>query len=148
LRRICKRNIDLDPGFDCHPRLFVTHKIATTVCYRCVMLTLIFALAVRLVARVAGAVAARLSHFPAVSLPGPAAGKNFSLPVRSGKLAQRFDVTTEFRSNREDFGAKSKIFPAVSLLAGKIALATGNTNAQTIMIGEKGAAMTREDASR
>jgi len=32
------------------------------------MLTLIFALAVRLVARVAGAIAARLSHLPAVSL--------------------------------------------------------------------------------
>src|SRR5215472_17206233 len=82
------------------------------------MLTLIFALAVRLVARVAGAVVARLSHFPAVSLPGTLAGKIFSLPAGSGKMAQRFDVTSKFRSNRENFSTESKIFPA----AGKIAL--------------------------
>jgi len=43
------------------------------------MLTLIFALAVRLVAHVAGAVAARLSRFLAVSLLGLAAGKMSSL---------------------------------------------------------------------
>jgi len=87
------------------------------------MLTLIFALAVRLVARVGGAVAARLSHFPAVSLPGTLAGKIFSLPAGSGKMAQRFDVTQKFRSHRCDFGAETKIFPAVSRSAGKIALA-------------------------
>ena len=87
------------------------------------MLTLIFAHAVRLVARVAGAVAARLSHFPAVSLLGLAAGKMFSLPAGSGKSAQRFDVMPKFRSEGVDFGAETKIFPAVCLLAGKIALA-------------------------
>jgi hypothetical protein len=140
------------------PRLpaayFAIHKIATTVCYRCVMITLIFALAVRLVARVAGAVAARLSHFLAASLLGPAAGKMFSLPAGSGKLAQRFDVTTEFRSDRVDFGAKPKIFPTFPGPAGKIVggrgpcgahhrgaaarpQTTSSTNAPTIMIGEK-----------
>ena len=49
------------------------------------MLTLIFALAVRLVAHVAGAVAARLSRFLAVSLLGLAAGKMSSLPGGQGK---------------------------------------------------------------
>src|SRR5215471_18117461 len=91
------------------------------------MLTLIFALAARLVARVAGAVVARLSHFPAVSLPGTLAGKIFSLPAGSGKMAQQFDVTSKFRSNRENIGTESKIFPAVCRLAGKIAL-TGATS--------------------
>jgi len=43
-----------------------------------------------------------------------------------------------FRSNREDFGAETKIFPAVSGSAGKIALAG---------VRERGAAMIREDAS-
>ena len=47
----------------------------------------------------------------------------FSLPGGSGKLAQRFDVVPKFRSERVDFGAETKIFPAISLLAGKIALA-------------------------
>ena len=57
--------------------------------------------------------------FPCCFPARPSAGKIFSLPAGSGKMAQRFDVTSEYRSNREDFGAETKIFPAVSLLAGK-----------------------------
>jgi len=36
-------------------------------------------------------------------------------------MAQRFDVTPKFRSNREDFGAESKIFPAFPGRQGKSA---------------------------
>jgi len=61
--------------------------------------------------------------FPCCFPAKPVAGKMFSLPAGSGKLAQRFDVTPKFWSNREDFEAETKIFPAVSRSAGKIALA-------------------------
>jgi len=120
---LCKRNTDLP-----QPRLpaeyFAIPKIAATACYRYVMLALIFDLAVGSVACVVGAVAARPSQFPAASLLEPVAGKIFSLPERSGNLAQRLDITGGCRSNGADFGAETKSFPAVSLLAGKIAAAS------------------------
>jgi hypothetical protein len=79
------------------------------------MIVLIFALAL--------AIEARLLHFPATSLPDPAAGKGFSLPTRLGNALQKLDSTGDFRSERADFGAETKNFPAVSLSAGKAAAA-------------------------
>jgi hypothetical protein len=71
------------------------------------MLVEIFALALQLV-------------FPAVSLADPVAGKIFSLLAGSGNLAQRLDMTRDSRSNRADFAAETRNFPAFSLSAGKI----------------------------
>ena len=81
---------------------FAIHRIATTRCYRCVMLTLIFALAVRLLAHVAGAAAARRSHFPAVSLLNPWQGKCF--PCRRGQGNWRNGLMS-----RQNFGLKGSI---------------------------------------
>jgi hypothetical protein len=67
------------------------------------------------------AVRTRPSRFPAISLLDPLAGKTFSLLARSGKLAQRIDLTKKYRSERADFRVETKNFPAFSRLAGKIA---------------------------
>ncbi len=79
------------------------------------MIVLIFALAL--------AIQARLLHFPATSLPDPAAGKSFSLPTQSGNALQELDSAGDFRFERADFGAETKNFPVVSLSAGKAAAA-------------------------
>ena len=79
------------------------------------MIVLIFALAL--------AIQARLLHFPATSLPDPAAGKGFSLPTRSGYLSQRIDITDKYPSERAHLGAETKNFPAVFPYAGKAAAA-------------------------
>jgi hypothetical protein len=76
------------------------------------MLTLILALAVRLVARVVGAAAARLSHFPAASLLGAAAGKIFSLPAgqgnwRNGLISrQNFNQTGSISERNRKFSLR------------------------------------------
>jgi len=83
-------------------RVFRPPQNCHNVCYRCIMLTLIFALAVRLVAHVAGAVAARLSRFLAVSLLGLAAGKMSSLPGGQGKWRNGL-------MSRQNFGPTGRI---------------------------------------
>src|SRR5437016_3921853 len=75
------------------------------------------------------AICARPSRFPAISLLDPAAGKMFSLLVRSINLAQPTDFAGNFRSGRGDFGVETKIFPALSPVAGKFA-AAGSEHAQ------------------
>src|SRR5580704_4582151 len=77
------------------------------------MIVLIFAIAL--------AIQARLLHFPATSLPDPAAGKSFSLPTQAENALQELDSAGDFRSGRADFGAEAKNFPVVSLSAGKAA---------------------------
>jgi hypothetical protein len=102
---------------------FCIPKIAATACYRCGMLALIFALAVRLFVPIVVAVAARPSHFPCCFPARPRSRERFSLPTRVGNLAQAIDITRNFRSSRDDFGLETKNFPAVSLSAGNIAAA-------------------------
>src|SRR5258705_12544969 len=75
------------------------------------MVVLIFTIALRLVARVVGAVAPWPPRLPAASLPEPAAGETFSLLARSANLAQPADFMRNCRSKRADFGAGNKNSP-------------------------------------
>src|SRR5690349_9203087 len=54
-------------------------------------------------------------HLTVPSLLDPVAGKISSLLIRSENLVQHVDVKRKYRSRRADFGAETKIFPAVSL---------------------------------
>src|SRR5260370_1906191 len=68
------------------------------------------------------AVRARPAAFPCYFPAKPLAGKIFSLPARSGKLARTLDLTEKYSSEEADFGAEENNFPAFSRLAGKIAM--------------------------
>ena len=79
------------------------------------MIVLIFALAL--------AIQARLLHFPATSLPDPAAGKSFSLPTQSGNALQQLNSGGDFRFERADFRSRNEKLPCCFLSAGKAAAA-------------------------
>src|SRR5262245_61980329 len=72
------------------------------------MLVLIFALAVRLVTGVVGAVAPRPPRFPALSMPDPVAGENFSRLTGMDNLAQQLDLQADSRLGQADFGAENR----------------------------------------
>src|SRR5438477_10738606 len=121
------------------PNCFGFRKIAIMASYiapAMIGLILTLALAIRAVVCAIGAVAsvakgagdgrletvrARPAAFPYSFPAKPTAAKIFSLPARCGKLAQRLDLTEKYSSEEADFGAQTKNFPAVSLVAGKIA---------------------------
>jgi hypothetical protein len=65
------------------------------------------------------AVRARPSRFPGLSLPDPAASKNFSLLTRPVSLVQALDFMENCRSKQADFGAENKKLPYFRQLAGK-----------------------------
>src|SRR5260370_19600649 len=98
-----------------------------------IALILTLAVAIRPVARALGAVEvvakgagdgrlesvrARTVAFPCYFPAKPMAAKIFSLPARSGKLAQRLDLTEKYSSEEADFGAEQKDFPVFSLSVG------------------------------